>query len=777
MKTFPELRKICKQNSRISERVVDDFLINYTAGHQGMEKKMDQRFAHYRHVTKALGNQALNLLKAQYLAHRLFRQGGLLGKFLQHPALRFIRGEDREYLLQQQKLPWRFSFHKIEDNPADDFFHILDVLTGEKYLLYSPRMSEILETDKPTLWFNLIGFNGYCWQTFGPVVSYRSFGKEDILFFAGELNPDLEDEAGVAAHVEKDPVPYMMLLSGAAYPMTFSRGEQVLYLLAEHDLDSLDTAALRKDFTSEYDRDVYRFTHKEWGEPPHFGQAWFDEKEGLLLFTAMTEKGFREVVKAFNAHGSDFPDTPYLRVNMTMVTTAENILKRKVVLNEYQDYFPEETDPDKERLLEDINAFIALIMEDVNAGKKPDVEAAIRKTGVNPETARSVMESVMGSLEKIPPSGKKSTGTKLPAGTLLSKDDEMLLNLHLYMTIDRIRRLSPWEFMFEDEVFGVQVPGKDLVYFISVMGAEGEYMALSLYRGNRGLAEFVSFREDVDRNRRLYESEEEALLASLRMGGTMAIPHLILSCMDREDLGKGDLDGVRKSGAGIRGRGNWPSISEVRPGQVPVYPGRDTLAELYLVLQQVLGVIERVEEERLDLEREDDFSNPILVRVPSGKGPRFRWKDHWLKVDPQWGHITYRPELEAGSIEKVTALAKRDQVLQLDLFMLHSPVMEKGTNGYFPYILLYMDRDSGIVLKPVILNPLPDLDSMFESLPQVLLDELRELGYRPSAIELRSDLLYDLLEEFLTQAGIKVVWQRNMPAMDDIITSMQRDLG
>ncbi len=51
MKNYDTLRKHCEKSSRISAKVVDEFLINYAAGHHGLEKKMVKLFARYTHVT------------------------------------------------------------------------------------------------------------------------------------------------------------------------------------------------------------------------------------------------------------------------------------------------------------------------------------------------------------------------------------------------------------------------------------------------------------------------------------------------------------------------------------------------------------------------------------------------------------------------------------------------------------------------------------------------------------------------------------------------------
>jgi len=372
MKTYDELRTICELTSQISERVVDDYLISYAAGHHGLEKKMEKQFAPYKHVGKKLGKQAVNMLKSQYLAHKVFKDGGLLGKFMKHPALGRFTGRDRDYLDQQLKLPWRFSFSVIVDEPAADFYMMEDVFSGKQRLLYSPGVSRILDSGSPVLWFNLIGFNGFCWQAYGPVVYYNGFEADDIWFFATELNPDLEEFAEVPADVELNPLPFMMLISGSTLPLTFHGEDQLLFLLAEQSLKDLNTAQLKKEFKTEYDQGVYRISHKGWGEHPHFSQAFFDEKKHLLLFSSMTHRGFVALVEAFNEFGYDFPTEAYLSVNMTMLATAAGILDKKIVLNEYLNLFEKESDPKKDKVLEDINAFIARPDDGGGSGNCPE---------------------------------------------------------------------------------------------------------------------------------------------------------------------------------------------------------------------------------------------------------------------------------------------------------------------------------------------------------------------------------------------------------------------
>ncbi|MCP4313178.1 MAG: hypothetical protein GY790_18110 [Bacteroidetes bacterium] len=783
---YEELRRFCKLSSRISKHVVDDFLINYAAGHQGMEKKMEQHFDRFRHVGKQLGRENVNMLKSQYLAHRVFRKDGLLGKFLKHPALGRFKGEERDYLEQAGKMPWRFSFSVTVDEPAADFYFMEDVLTGKQYLLHSPGISDIRESGNPALWFNLVGFNGFCWQSYGPIVYYNSFEVGDIWFYATELNPGLEDYEEVAAHVELDPVPYMMLISGSTLPMNFNKEDQLLYLLSEFDMDKLDTARLKKEFRTEYESGVYRITNKQWEEHPHFAQIYFDEGKHILLFFAMTQRGFEALVKAFNAFGYEYPTEPYLQINLSMVSIVDKILKKKVVLNEYLDMFQEETDPEEDEMMEKINAFIALVMPELNEGRSPDIDQAALKTGVDPETAYSVVESVLESMGRIPGPGPKvsekmgASGKKaavkqkvitepLPALSgeglrLLSKDDKLLFNLHLYMMARDICSEAPWEYIFEDEVFGVQVPGSDLVYFVSVMGADEEFPSLAFYKGYEGLMGFLEFREEVERLTHQGYTSESMMRISTMPGGMLCIPQMMLSFTDREEVGKEDLAAIKKSGVRFRGKGNWPQIEEIVPGYMPVYPGRESLVELFLVMQQVLVVLNG------DLEDPPEECYP--VRVPSGKGPKFRWKEQYLLLDPDWGTSSYSVIISDDDRAALSSLPEASQELQIDLILLPAPVREKGSKAYFPFVLLLMDKYNGMILSSSILSPVPDLKSMYESVPQKVVEEILKLGHRPALIEIRSDLLLILLDTVMESAGCLMYQVDEMPEMDEAIDSM-----
>jgi len=785
MKNYDFIRKHCEKSSRISTKVIDEFLLDYAAGHHGLERKMHKLFDRFKHVTCEFPEGALAMLMSQFLAHRIFKEEGLIHKFLKLPALRRFSKEELVFLKQHSRTPWRFSFSVISSEPYKDFYLMEDIFSGDEFLLYSPAVADLQFTGRPILWFNLIGFNGSCWQSYGPIGAYNSFQPDDILFFATELNPDIEDEEEVMAHVEKDPVPYMMLWSGSNYPLSFHKEDKMGYLMSEYDLSSCNTADLKKDFVTEYNNGVYRFSPHKWGDPPHLAQAFYDENLKIILFTSMTDRGFRALVKKFNTHGYQYSDEAFLQINSSIVITVQDILNRSVVLNEYENYFQVESSPEEKHSIDALNALMARVLPDINEGRMPDIEAAARETGADLETARDIVKMAMqktgrdlgkesgkdSGLESGKDSGLESgkdpglesgKDPGLESGKDPGKETKTEQYRRIYLLADEIRKLAPWEWMYENDLFGVKIPGTDRIYFISIMGANGEFLALSAYKGYQGLFQFLDLLDDPD---------------SKPPGTLLTIPHLMLSFRDREALSDIHLAAIKKSGVRFRGRGNWPLLEDVEPAYTPVLPEGESLEDIQILLEQLVEVALRVKNDPDIVLRNAETYDDLLIRTLTKTSKRTLWKDVYELLDPSKARQRFQLNYKKDTLENVSKLPEARAILQLDLVLLPNPVMEKGKRGFYPFALLMADEELGVVPGMQMLTPEPDLHSMYESVPQKVLEELQKLGYRPEKINVRSELLYLLVEEAMKETKVQLWLVEEMPQMDDIVNSLFSNLG
>jgi hypothetical protein len=327
----------------------------------------------------------------------------------------------------------------------------------------------------------------------------------------------------------------------------------------------------------------------------------------------------------------------------------------------------------------------------------------------------------------------------------------------IYSMAGELQRLSPWNWMYETDIFGVKIPGTDRIYFVSVMGSEGEFFAVSAYRGRQGLAQFLEFQEYAD------TMPPETILT---------IPHLMLSFTDREELDRQQLASIHSSGLKFRGAGNWPRLEINEPAFIPVLPEGDSLTDSVVVLEQTLKVTRRAVTGKDFLYREHDDFDALLVREQVRKNGGKIWRDIYEAIDAEPVYKSFRIGVSMDNLEHVSGLPERRIVIETDMVMLPNPVKPRGEKGYLPYVLMMVDKNSGMVLGFHILTPLPDLDSLYESLPGKVLDELAGLGYRPTRIEVRSSLMYGLLEEPLKSAGCRILQVRQLSVLEDAVQSL-----
>ena len=400
MPDYQNLINICEEGNRISSIVIDDFLVYYAAHRDKPDREFEDRIERFRSTVKKLPASWTRLVKAQYIAHRIFKKGGLIHKYLPREDLKTRDTVELNFLKQISATPWRFSFSEIRANPAPDFYEMEDVFSGETYLLYSPGVSRTLLEHPVMLWFMMIAFNGSCWITYGPITGFQSFGPDDIFFYATELNKSIESDEELMEDVEKNPVPYMMLISGSTHPLFIQGNYEAILVKGEAPLAGFDFEALKSDFRIEFDSGIFKLSHKTLADYPHFAEAYIDEEGGTLHTNAMTEYGYQELVRCLRGHGQNVPEDPDIRLHLPMLNLIKDLLKKEMNLNPYSKLFEEKKSPESEGLMTKLNQVLALALPDINAGRKPDAEALAKKLDLDPETVNNMLEAVLNRIKK-----------------------------------------------------------------------------------------------------------------------------------------------------------------------------------------------------------------------------------------------------------------------------------------------------------------------------------------------------------------------------------------
>lgn len=81
----------------------------------------------------------------------------------------------------------------------------------------------------------------------------------------------------------------------------------------------------------------------------------------------------------------------------------------------------------------------------------------------------------------------------------MTKNDALLEEWRkLHAAALQVKKHTPWEWMEEVDVFGVENPENGTVGFVSIMGMLGEFDGISVYLGRRGAGWFLGHAECRD---------------------------------------------------------------------------------------------------------------------------------------------------------------------------------------------------------------------------------------------------------------------------------------
>lgn len=319
----------------------------------------------------------------------------------------------------------------------------------------------------------------------------------------------------------------------------------------------------------------------------------------------------------------------------------------------------------------------------------------------------------------------------------------------LYEAAARIKEIAPWEWLMEDDLFGVQNPETSEFGFVSVMGTLGEHFAISVYLGPEGLYGF-------------WNLEEAGPMGNPEQ--ILEIPQLQASFEDRNELEQQDRDLIKQLGLKFRGRQAWPMFRSYRPGFVPWFLEAAEVRFLTHVLEQAAEVALRSQADPDLLEPPDD--DTYLMRVPQPAGDDLVWTDQLMAVPPpQPTPISLRMDMQA--LAALKSAPRGRQTLEADFFLLPMATQEeRGARPYYPYMLLMVEQQSGMILGSEMLKPEPTLMDMWGLIPLNVAQQLYRMGVLPKEIKTRSSLLLQLLQPLANDLGFKLKESQKLSKLD-----------
>jgi hypothetical protein len=331
----------------------------------------------------------------------------------------------------------------------------------------------------------------------------------------------------------------------------------------------------------------------------------------------------------------------------------------------------------------------------------------------------------------------------------------------LYDLAAQIKELAPWEWMEEVDIFGVQHPQTQEIGYLSVMGQLGEHVAVAVYRGSRGIDGFFKMQDAAD----------EGAMPNPEM--VLETPQLQLSFEDREMIEKEDREIYKQLGLKFRGPQSWPCFRTYRPGMVPWMINAEEADLLTVALQQLFEVAPRYRDDEALLYPEDE--DLYLIRKAVNENGVLIWKDHYENIPmppPYETHFSV-PGAVVHALEKARRVSN---VIEVDFFLMPSQIRERGKRPFFPYNMLMVESQSGMILATEMFDPTAGLEAMWNELGVKFLEVLAHQGVCPKTIHVQSELLTWVLSPLCEKFDIQIKRVKSLKAMKQVRKELDRFL-
>lgn len=328
----------------------------------------------------------------------------------------------------------------------------------------------------------------------------------------------------------------------------------------------------------------------------------------------------------------------------------------------------------------------------------------------------------------------------------------------LYDAAAEFKKIAPWNWMWDSDMFVVQNPEDGEMGYCCVLGRNREVFGLVVYLGAEGLEGYL----------KVYAGE-------IRPGDPDALHTkncLLASFEDRKYLSDDDLAVIKQLGLHFSGANNWPQFQSWRTGYLPWQLNKGQAVYLTFCLQQAREVALRFKDSPNMLEP----SRPgyYFTRVVKKEKSSLQWKNEWHKPTFMRKMVIIRQAIDDARLEKVGQLERQQKMVwEVDFFYAPAYVAEKGRRPYYPLVFLWVDQYSYFIFSTHITTP----DKYKIEFIDYCLRAFESAKIIPGEIQVRKEELLAYLQPLGQKLGFELRLVRNLRAIDDARKNMKEFLG
>lgn len=331
----------------------------------------------------------------------------------------------------------------------------------------------------------------------------------------------------------------------------------------------------------------------------------------------------------------------------------------------------------------------------------------------------------------------------------------------LYSLAAKFKKIAPWDWMYDSDLFGVQDPESGETNYCCVMGRLGEVFALNVYLGPEGLEGYLKIASGK------ISGDDYAVLRLQNC--------IMLSFENKNYLDKNDIQLMRNTEINFQGKKSYPQFRRYQPGFIPWYLTKEEADILILAIEQAINVCLRLEN------NEDLLISPrqglIFTRVSSRDKSGIKWEDRWISPAPYFKKQEYfsMNENEEILIQRIKEkkLAKND-IWEIDFSYFHTAVQnKKDQRPYFPQNLLIVDQSSQFIIG----GGIAESDKYAREFREILLSSALKIGFIPKEIWIKNNDVANLFQPITDKLEIKLKMVKNLKIINRVRKDMEKFSG
>jgi hypothetical protein len=324
----------------------------------------------------------------------------------------------------------------------------------------------------------------------------------------------------------------------------------------------------------------------------------------------------------------------------------------------------------------------------------------------------------------------------------------------LYDAAIKFKGASCWDWMYDDNIFGIQNPHTREIGYACIMGNLGELYALNVYLGADGFAGYKRILEQMDD-----ENDDFSIMHHQHC--------LQAAFVDRQELAKEDLQIIKNLGYRFRGADAWPQFRNYYPAYFPWYLEQAEVEYLTLAIEQTLDVALRFKDDPSILTPPD--SDAYLTRTAHFEGERLIWKDEYLMPPAEEIPVASECEVDEIRIRRIKeGMPKHRGIWQVDMSLYPAPVREGSERPYFPYIFIVMDSVTQMALTTHLCPP----GNQVGEFCNAFLEYIEKNGAIPERVEVNKDVIADMLKPLAEALRFNLIVKKRLTCAEDFLQSL-----